>query len=481
MIIQDLVLLAGERRLAIKHWSIAPAEHWAILGHSGSGKSLLGAWFNGELIAQAGECCGAPERVALVSLEQQQALLERELAEDDSDFSDQFDPGHSVAELLLRVNHEPAQRQAVIEQCDLSGLLARGFKLLSTGETRRVMLALALLRQPQLLVLDEPFAGLDLAHQQQLLDLLASLAQQCQLMLISSRDEELPAAISHVAVLDDQALSQQLSIEQWREHPERRLLEQQAERQSFAIVEGLRQQCQSPPSGPLFSIRDGQVAYAGETLFESLTWSIEAGQHWQIRGPNGCGKSTLLNLIFGDHPQCYSNQIEVLGYSRGSGESIWEIKRQIGMVSSSLHLQYRVNCSALEVVLSGLYDSIGIYQQVSELERQQAKLWLELFGLTELANCGFKSLSYGQQRLLLIARALVKGPALLLLDEPCQGLDFLQRRLVLNALERVAKYQLSHLVYVTHHQQDALPSIHHFIDFVDGKIQISRSLGSEFG
>ncbi|GAB1623954.1 molybdate ABC transporter ATP-binding protein ModF [Agarivorans albus] len=474
MIIEDLHLLAGQHQLAIKRWELKAGEHWAIFGHSGSGKSLLGAWLVGDLVAERATLSKQPQRIALVSLEQQQALLERELADDDSEFTDQIDSGHTVLELLEAGCSEPRLLERVSQQCDLTNLLKRGFRLLSTGETRRLMLALALIKQPQLLILDEPFAGLDLRHQQQLLALLEQLAKECQLLIISSRDDELPASISHVAVLDEQGLSQQLTIEQWLQHPERQQMEHQAQQQSLAIVQALRESQQTEPVSPLFSITQGSVSYAGETLFSGLNWQIHYGEHWQVRGPNGCGKSTLLNLIFGDHPQCYSNQIEVMGFRRGSGESIWQVKQHIGMVSAALHLQYRVNCSALEVVLSGLYDSIGVYQQASELELEQARLWLQLFGLANLEKHYFKSLSYGQQRLLIIARALVKGPQLLLLDEPCQGLDFLQRNIVLKALELVAKHKLSQLVYVTHHLDDALPSIKHFIDFIDGAVQITQ-------
>ncbi|GDY26983.1 ABC transporter [Agarivorans sp. Toyoura001] len=475
MIVEDLLLVVGERQLNIKHWELAVGQHWAIFGHSGSGKSLFGAWLNGELSAKRGECQGRPERVALVSLELQQALLENELAEDDSDFSDESDAGHSVAELLAISGSDSQKISEVLEQCDLSHLLERGFRMLSTGETRRLMLARALLTDPQLLILDEPFAGLDIAHQQRLLQLLEVLSKYCQLVIITSRDEELPAAISHVAVLDEEGLSQQLTIEQWQEHPERKMLERLAAKQSMAIVEALRQHQQQDIPEPLFCITQGSVSYAGETIFSGLDWQISRGQHWQVRGPNGCGKSTLLNLIFGDHPQCYSNHIQVLGYQRGSGESIWQVKQRIGMVSAALHLQYRVNCSAIEVVLSGLYDSIGIYQQPSELELAQARLWLQLFGMQALEKQYFKSLSYGQQRLLIIARAMIKAPSLLLLDEPCQGLDFLHRSTVINALELVAKNTLSHLVYVTHHQEDALPSIKHFVDFDDGVVRVSST------
>jgi molybdate transport system ATP-binding protein len=201
-------------------------------------------------------------------------------------------------------------------------------------------------------------------------------------------------------------------------------------------------------------------------IFSGVNWQIEQGQHWQVRGPNGCGKSTLLGLILGDHPQCYSNDVTVLGMKRGSGETIWDVKRHIGVVSSALHLQYRVNCTALEVLISGFYDSIGLYQQPSKKEILYAREWLQLLEMSQFEKVGFRNLDYGQQRLLLIGRALIKQPALLILDEPYQGLDFLNRKLVFRALNRIASANISQLLYVTHHQEDSLDAIHHFVDFV---------------
>jgi molybdate transport system ATP-binding protein len=217
---------------------------------------------------------------------------------------------------------------------------------------------------------------------------------------------------------------------------------------------------------PVFEIQNGRVEYTERTIFTDLNWRIENGQHWQIKGPNGCGKSTLLGLIFGDHPQCYSNDIHIFGKKRGSGESIWEIKQHIGMVSSALHLQYRVSCKAIDVILSGFYDSIGLYQQPSKKEIIVAREWLEILHMSEHANTSFRQLEYGQQRLLLIARAIVKQPAILILDEPYQGLDYLGRRLVKNTLELIAKENLSQLLYVSHYQKDKLHSIKNEVEFI---------------
>jgi molybdate transport system ATP-binding protein len=136
------------------------------------------------------------------------------------------------------------------------------------------------------------------------------------------------------------------------------------------------------------------------------------------------------------------------------------------MVSSALHLQYRVSCSALEVLLSGFFDSIGLYDKPSQNQIDAAKEWLTLLHMEHLHDRSFKSLEYSQQRLLLIARAIIKQPTILILDEPYQGLDFLGRKLVMNALDMIAKENLSQLLYVSHYVEDELDSIHHFVDFI---------------
>lgn len=270
-----------------------------------------------------------------------------------------------------------------------------------------------------------------------------------------------------------------MSIKEWHSHPIMAQLHAlSAQRSDELLALLVRQRHKVEDFDPLVEIKNGKVEYVSGLIFSGVNWRIEAGQHWQVRGPNGCGKSTLLGLILGDHPQCYSNDITLFGRPRGSGESIWEIKQRIGIVSSALHLQYRVSCSALDVLLSGFFDSIGLYHKPTKLQHDLAKEWLAILHMSELAHISFKQLEYGQQRLLLIGRALIKKPLLLILDEPYQGLDFINRTLVMRTLEMIAHHHLSQLLYVSHHREDALPSIKHFIDFVrqgDGySVQVSH-------
>jgi molybdate transport system ATP-binding protein len=209
------------------------------------------------------------------------------------------------------------------------------------------------------------------------------------------------------------------------------------------------------------------VNYAENIVFSNLNWTIDPQQHWQVTGPNGSGKTCLLNLITGDHPQCYVNDIYVFGYQRGSGESIWQIKQYIGYLSNAFHLDYRVNCSLIHVVLSGFYDSIGMYQQATKNQIALAQQWLALMALEKKSATPFQELSFGDQRLVLLARAMVKHPALLILDEPCNGLDDINRLKVLALIELLAREGSTTLLYVNHHQGDVIPSITHHLSMTD--------------
>lgn len=467
MQIQQLKHKTESVSLAIDSWQLEAGEHWGMFSTHSHAASLLVRVLSGELQPQQGEVSGLPEQIACVSLHEQQRLLDLELEKDDTDFMDRIDYGSTVEALVKETGCSDQELERLLEQTDLIGLRQRGFRQLSTGETRRVMLARALAVKPQMMILDEPYSGLDIAHRQHLSELLQQCAETIQIIIITSREDELPSFITHIALFDEQKLSQTLNRDEWLNHPvmaQMAALSEQKSDEMLNLLQAHQSEHQYP--NPLVKMHDVTVEYVDAKIFSGVNWQIEKGQHWQIRGPNGCGKSTLLGLILGDHPQCYSNDVTVLGMKRGSGESIWDVKRHIGVVSSALHLQYRVNCTALEVLVSGFYDSIGLYQQPSKKEIIYAREWLQLLEMSEFEKVGFRNLDYGQQRLLLIGRALIKQPALLILDEPYQGLDYLNRKLVFKALNRIASANISQLLYVTHHEEDALDAIHHFVDFV---------------
>jgi molybdate transport system ATP-binding protein len=194
----------------------------------------------------------------------------------------------------------------------------------------------------------------------------------------------------------------------------------------------------------------GMVRYGDFVVFEGLDFSVHAGEHTLIEGPNGSGKSTLLEMICGDHPQGYSNDLTLFGRRRGSGETVWDIKKNVGLVSPKLHRDYRVGGSVEDAIVSGLYDSIGVYREREPSHRARALAWLEWLGIAVSPDHAFRELSFGEQRMCLIARAAIKVPPLVVLDEPTAGLDADNQARVLELIESLCTQHKSTVLFVTH-------------------------------
>ncbi|BBW45001.1 MULTISPECIES: molybdate ABC transporter ATP-binding protein ModF [Enterobacter] len=473
---QGTFRLSDTRTLTIADLTIRAGESWAFVGTNGSGKSALARALAGELPLLKGECQGDFTRLTRLSFEQLQKLVSDEWQRNNTDLLSpgEEDTGRTTAEIIQDEVKDPARCQRLAERFGITALLNRRFKYLSTGETRKTLLCQALMSEPELLILDEPFDGLDVQSRAQLAALLESLNQQeYTLVLVLNRFDEIPDFIQHAGVLADCNLT---------ETGEKTALLKQALIAQLAHSEQLDgitlPEPDAPsarhaldPHQPRIVLRDGMVSYDDRPILNRLSWTVNPGEHWQIVGPNGAGKSTLLSLITGDHPQGYSNDLTLFGRRRGSGETIWDIKKHIGYVSSSLHLDYRVSTTVRNAILSGYFDSIGIYQAVSDKQHKLAQQWLDILGMdNRVADAPFHSLSWGQQRLALIVRALVKHPTLLILDEPLQGLDPLNRQLIRRFVDVLISEGETQLLFVSHHAEDAPACITHRLEFVpDGE------------
>ena len=205
------------------------------------------------------------------------------------------------------------------------------------------------------------------------------------------------------------------------------------------------------------------IRYGERTILKDLDWTVRLGEHWALSGDNGSGKSTLLSLVCADNPQAYACDISLFGHKRGSGESIWDIKRHIGYVSPEMHRSYKQNIPAIQIVASGLKDTIGLYVRPNEAEREQCRKWLEVFGIGHLADRKFMEMSSGEQRLVLLARAFVKEPDLLILDEPLHGLDDENRVMVKEIVDKYCEDPSRTLIYVTHYKEELPHCIDHSI------------------
>ena len=446
------------------NWQIEQHQHWLITGANGAGKSALAAVLAGYGEILAGSTSGIPSTIGWVSFEAQAELIQAELKKDDADIVDVISLGTPVSEIIFTDEINSVTAQGLIQKFELNYILDRAFRRLSTGESRKVMLIRALSCDADLLILDEPFDGLDSATHAMLQNHLAQVVQHTPVVMVLNRFDEIPSFISHIAYMEQGELRYQVEREDAQAYAELyQLLHLKTTNLEVPTADAEAKTPALTPQQPLVKLSNICVKYTDMVLIDGLNWTIEPNQHWQLSGPNGSGKTAVLSLITGDHPQCYTNDIFVFGYQRGNGESIWQIKQYIGYVSTALQWEYRVGTSLRNVIISGFYDSIGLYSKSTDRQKQIADEWLALLGMKNRGDQPFNKLSYGDQRLLLIARAMVKHPPLLILDEPCLGLDDINRQLVLALIEKICAAKETSVIYVNHHAQDRIAGIDNYL------------------
>ncbi|MCP4880426.1 MAG: molybdate ABC transporter ATP-binding protein ModF [Gammaproteobacteria bacterium] len=446
------------------NWTIEDQHHWVITGTNGAGKSALAAALAGAGDRLSGQILGLPERIGVVSFEAQEELIDKERKKDDADIMDVISEGTPVRDIIFSDCLDPDTAQQLVTLFGLDYLLARAFRKLSTGESRKVMIIRALSCKPQLLLLDEPFDGLDATTMGMLQNHLERLVERIPIIMVCNRFDEIPDFVTHIAYMQAGELTMQVERQDQDAYDNLyQLLHLKTTDLTIPKAEAETAIAKLPANQPLVKLTNLTIKYDEFKLIDQLNWTIQPNQHWQLSGPNGSGKTAILSIITGDHPQCYTNDILVFGFQRGNGESIWQIKQFIGYVSTALQWEYRVQISLRNVIISGFHDSIGLYTKATDRQKQIADQWLALLGMNDRADAPFQKLSFGDQRLLLIARAMVKHPPLLILDEPCLGLDDMNRQLVLALIEKICASSETSVIYVNHHAEDKIIGIEHFL------------------
>ena len=346
----------------------------------------------------------------------------------------------------------------------LEPLLDKKIILLSSGELRKFQLTKALLTSPRILIMDNPFIGLDATTRQMLSQLMEELTQQfpLQIVLVLSMMEDVPTFITHVVPVDSMRVGEKTErgkyLEKFAAADAVRRKEDETEYVTTdALVAAVPYQGTNFSGSEVVKLNKVSIRYDDRTILSELDWLVQRGEKWALSGDNGSGKSTLLSLICADNPQSYACDISLFGRRRGTGESIWEIKQHIGYVSPEMHRAYLKNLPTIEIVASGLHDSIGLYVRPKPEELEQCMRWMEIFGIGALKERPFLQLSSGEQRLALLARAFVRDPELLILDEPLHGLDTYNRRRVKRIIEAFCRREDKTLIMVTHYANE-LPS-----------------------
>ncbi len=359
-------------------------------------------------------------------------------------------------------------KEKLYKMFHLETLLDKYIILLSSGELRKFQLTKTLLSDPRILIMDNPFIGLDAETRNQLSELLRTLTTETglQVILVLSKTNDIPDFITHVIPVDDLTVGDKQPRESY-------LATLSGTHLSETESERIKQLLQYPEKTdiPDLTDKDGcilkfnkvNIKYGNRTILKDLDWTVRKGEKWALSGENGAGKSTLLSLVCADNPQSYACDIELFGHKRGSGESIWEIKKHIGYVSPEMHRAYLKDLPAIDIIASGLNDSVGLYVHPRPEQRQTCEWWMDLFGIGHLKDRTFLKLSSGEQRLCLLARAFVKDPELLILDEPLHGLDDRNRELVRNIINEFCSKDNKTLVMVTHYKEELPPVITHHL------------------
>lgn len=450
--------------------AIGSGEHIAIIGSNASGKSILVDTLIGKYPLKEGQATydftpsvseTVYENVKYIAFRDTYGAADAQYFYQQRWNSSGQDDTPTVREWLGEIHDEALCRQ-LFQLFDIARLIDQKIILLSSGELRKFQLIKALLTAPRVLIIDNPFIGLDVEARQLLQFLLQELStlEHLQLILVLSIPADIPDFITHVIpvqnkqVLPKMERSVYLSINHTVEEPlgiadiQQRVLELPYREDDYASDEVVR-------------LRKVSIRYDDRTILRELDWTVRRGEKWALKGANGAGKSTLLSLICADNPQAYACDISLFGRKRGTGESIWEIKKHIGYVSPEMHRGYMKNIPVIDIVASGLHDSVGLYKRPQPEQYAICEWWMHIFGIEALKNQSFLYLSSGEQRLVLLARAFVKDPELLILDEPLHGLDADNRLLVKRIIEAFCRRRNKTLIMVTHYEEELPDAISH--------------------
>ena len=463
-------------------FQLCDGEHIAITGPNGGGKSMLVDMIIGRhpLLMQDPEYDFAPSTKPLAADNIKFITFKDNYGDTDGQYflqlrwnQQEIDKETPVVGDLLEAAFKssgadtPERRQMqhdLYEMFNISHLLDKYIILLSSGELRKFQLVRTLLASPRVLIMDNPFIGLDAETRLQLTQLLQTISSQqsLQVILLLSKTDDVPEFITHVVEVCNMVCGPKITRLEWQKINDLRPVAHLDNDRRNAIL--------SIPASPndydaneVISMRDVMVRYGERIILKGLNWQVMNGQRWALGGQNGAGKSTLLSLVCADNPQSYASDISLFGYKRGSGESIWDIKKHIGYVSPEMHRAYMRPLPAISIVASGLKDSIGLYTKPKPEEMDICRLWMHIFGLDGKEQTSFLKLSSGEQRLVLLARAFVKDPQLLILDEPLHGLDNDNRQKVKDVIETFCSRKNKTLVMVTHYQEELPPCITHHL------------------
>ncbi len=456
---------SGKKILENISFTVNTGEALAITGLAGCGKTSLGLALAQQLYYQGTITYHLPDGSPIAWVEQQHHFKTLQ-STNDLYYQQRFnsydtEETQTVAESL---GHQLETARELIEEMGIGYLLEEKLIQLSNGENKKLQLLNALLQQPAVLIMDQPFTGLDTSTRQWLNGQVNRLKQSGVLVMVICSKDEIPDCTDKLIILEQGTMKTMEDRLSFQQQPSIA-----TDLTESSIATAIPLSAAHPEFDSIIDMEDVTVRYGEKLILDRISWRVLPGECWLLSGPNGAGKSTLLSLVNGDNPQAYANKIHLFGQRRGSGESIWDIKKKTGFLSPELHVYFNAASSGFETVASGLFDTIGLFRQVGPEDTEWVMQWMEVCGVSQLKEKRLFELSTGEQRMLLLARALVKDPPLLILDEPCQGLDPERKQRLLELINRVCTVTGKTLVFVSHYEKDVPGCVDKYIRIENGR------------
>lgn len=475
------------------NFTVEQGQHWALVGESGSGKSALLQTIAGNLNAIGGKVQyhffedylrqhpGSHEHLTyhqLIALVEAKHHFKNLSNTGDFYYQQRYNSIDSEDALTVKQYLHAIKPVAqanlywhfdkIIQTLKLDQLSTKQLIKLSNGETKRLRIAAALIKNPSLLLLDSPLTGLDVQTRQEFNDIIKEITASGITVIMATSPHEIPEAITNVAVLKNGIITHSISKAEFK--PEMVGLQEDDQIDMAELRSLLSNHNTSAAYQYIIDMKNIHVKYGENVILDGVDWQINPGERWALLGHNGAGKSTLLSLINGDNPQAYANNITLFDKKRGSGESIWDIKKKIGFVSPELHQYFPTDNSCLQVIESGYYDTLGLFRPSDKQRAEVALRWMKALEIDKYARILLKNVPASAQRLCLLARALIKNPPLLIFDEPCQGMDMHQQQHFKNLVDAICSLSKVTLIYVTHYQHEIPGSVNKVLKLEKGKM-----------
>ena len=442
-------------------WEIRCKQQWAVVGANGAGKSTLINILTNKYALKSGKVTYYDDE-----REEQHEFIKTVAFSDIYTLTDTKNVFYQqrwnvglmqtgpIVRSLFPQDADSQWLSFLVNTFDVGHLLDKDIKLLSSGELRKILIIKSLINKPHILVLDNPYIGLDAPSRLVINNLFDDIlkASDLQLILVLSNPADIPPFITHIMPVCNKEMTAPLQYNEFMQNDKWQQI-------LFPVVDNYQfnfpKQALAGNSNYDIAIkmRQVQIRYGERTILDKLDWEVKKGEKWALLGRNGSGKSTLLSLVMGDNPQAYANDITLFDRKRGSGESIWDIKKRIGYVASEMHLYYLENILCLHIVASGFFDTIGLHRKNYSEQEAPALQWMRIFNIEHLKAIPFLSVSTGEQRLVLLARAFAKNPELLILDEPLHGLDKANKKRIKQLIEQFCDHSKT-LIYVSHYEEE---------------------------